>query len=419
MRILFLCADFVWPPNGGGRVRTLSQLRVLSSLPEVDEVRLFTLSEDHVDRALRDELARELPKVGALDPVFHPIHLFRHARYVPRVAWLRAARGVPYLAAKWESRSVRAALERELGRARFDVVWLASLGLARYLDVVRRRQPHARIVLDGHNVESDIWRQFARRQSGVRRRLAETEWRLALRFERDALRAVDAVAAISDDDARAYHELASVHATYVPQVVPFTPPRGTPVRAPRICYVGTLSWRPNLRGLDWFCAEVWPQVRDRLPDATLEIAGSGLPRDGGGAPLVPAAWRVPGVTVLGYVADLAPLYERSVALVAPHLEGTGVRMKLLEAFGHGVPVVTTPAGAAGLPIEKGREAVVEAEPRAFASAVVSVATDVERARLLRDGAHAFLERHHGLGTAQTAVRVLLGRAEAPAAAPAA
>ncbi|HLQ04934.1 MAG TPA: glycosyltransferase family 4 protein, partial [Verrucomicrobiae bacterium] len=125
------------------------------------------------------------------------------------------------------------------------------------------------------------------------------------------------------------------------------------------------------------------------------------------------------VAVLGYVADLAPLYERSVALVAPHLEGTGVRMKLLEAFGHGVPVVTTPAGAAGLPIENGREALVEAEPRAFASAVVSVATDVERARLLRDGAHAFLERHHGLGAAQTAVRVLLGRADAPAAAPAA
>jgi len=407
MRVLFLCADFLWPPNGGGRVRALAQLRLLASLPEVDEVTLFTLSEEPIDTAMRDALAAAVPKTRVLEPVSHPIHLFRHPRSVPRVAWLRA-RGVPYLAGKWESDTIRDALERVLAAEPFDVVWLTSLGLARYLAIARRVRPDASIVLDGHNVESEIWRQFAAARTGIAGRVAQAEWRLATRFEREALRGADAVAAISLDDARAYRELAGVEATYVPQIVDLTRRRRSGVAAPRFCYVGTLSWRPNRRGLDWFCREVWPLVRARLPDATLDIAGSGLPKD---AP-EPAAWQVPGVRVLGFVPDLAPLYERSAALIAPHLEGTGVRMKLLEAFASGVPVVTTPAGAGGLAIEHGREALIAERPEVFADALVSLVDAPERQEHLRDAAYAYLERAHASETAREAMRAVLMRARA-------
>src|SRR5207247_8508423 len=242
MRILFLCSDLVWPPTAGGRIRTLSQLRALASLDEVERITVFSLSEDAMPANTRDEVARELPNVALLDPVFHPVHLWRHPRHVPRVAWLRVAHGLPYLAAKWESHAVRAALERELGAARgVDVVWLGSLGLAGYLPLLRDLQPRARIVLDGHNVESDIWAQFASRQTGIGKLVADAEWQRARDFERDALRAVDAVAAISRDDARAYHELAGIAAHYVPQVVPFTRRASPGTREARLCYVGTLS----------------------------------------------------------------------------------------------------------------------------------------------------------------------------------
>ena len=410
MNVLFLCADFPWPPNGGGRVRALAQLRLLASLPEVDHVTLFTLSED-VASAPVAELAAEIPKVRVLAPVFHPIHLFRHRRYVPRVAWLRL-RGVPYLAGKWESGAVRAALERTLAAERFDVVWLTSLGLARYLATVRRRQPHASVVLDGHNVESEIWRQFAASRSSLLASLARAEWRAATGFERDALREADAVAAISTEDAAAYGALAGVPATFVPQVVSFAR-RGDPgAAAPRFCYVGTLSWRPNVRGLDWLCAEVWPRVRERAPDATLVIAGSGLPTGADGAPVAPPSWRVPGVHVRGFVPDLDELYAGCAALVAPHLEGTGVRMKLLEAFRGGIPVVTTPPGASGLAITPGHEALVESDARAFADALVALANDAARQRELREAAYAYLERAHSLESARAALREVLERARA-------
>jgi glycosyltransferase involved in cell wall biosynthesis len=414
VRILFLSTDFVWPADSGGRVRTLSQLRVLSSLAEVEHIRFFSMRESNIAVEQRDALARQVPKLDVAEPVFHPIHLLRHPRYVPHVAWLRLARGVPYVAGKWDSPAVRAAVRRELESRAYDVVWLNGLGIARYLPLARSLQPRARVVLDQHNVESDRFVQFARRQRGLRRLVADAEARAARRWERDVLRAVDAVGAISRDDARAYRELAGVEALTVPQLVPLAE-RKAEAEGPGFCWVGNLSWGPNARGLDWFCDEVWPRVRARLPDATVEIVGSGLAMDAGGNAIAPTAWRAPGITTLGFVADLAPVYARSIAMVAPILGGAGIRIKLLEAFRYGVPAVTTPDGAAGLPIEPGREAFVESDAEAFAERLLQLATSRATRERLRDAGYAFLARHNQVAEAQAAVSSLLGCSEAHAA----
>ena len=408
MRILFSAPDFAWPPVRGGHVRVLSQLRVLASLPEVEQIRVFWLREDPLAWRDCDGIERAIPKTSVARPVFHPIHLRRHPRYIPRVAWLRFAHGVPYVAGKWESPTVRRALAAELRATPFEAVWLGALGTSRYLPLIRRLSPGARVILDGHNVESDIWREFVGRQRGVRRALAAAEWHATRRFECDVLRAVDAVGAISDEDARAYRALAGVDALHVPQVVPFVrrPPAASP--GPHVSFVGTLSWHPNVLGLEWFCREVWPLVRGGLAGATFEIAGSGLPTDARGIPIAPPEWRADGVTLLGFVPDLSGLYERSAVTVAPILGGSGVRMKLLEAFQNGVPVITTPEGARGLSLENGREAFIESEPARFAARVIEVATSGPLQRRLREAGYDYLERHHGLAPAQRVVRALLG-----------
>src|SRR3954470_8637214 len=161
MRILFLTTDFVWPADSGGRVRTMSQLRVLSSLSAGRQIRLFSLHETEVVAEDQAALLREVPKLELASPVFHPVHLFRHPRYVPRVAWLRVARGVPYIAGKWDSPAGRDAIARELASHRYDVIWLNGLGIGRYLPLVRELAPRTRVVLDQHNVESDRFAQFA------------------------------------------------------------------------------------------------------------------------------------------------------------------------------------------------------------------------------------------------------------------
>lgn len=406
MRVLHLTTEFPWPATSGGPVRTLSQLRIIASLPEVESVTLLSVTERDVPQAEVRALEGAVEKLRVVPPVFHPIHLFDFKRYVPRVVALRLL-GVPYLAGKWDSRTLRRTLREELERTRADVVYIDHLGMARYLGDVASKGRRVRTVLDQHNVESDFFKQYADEVRPPKKLVAKAEYRLARRFEERALRRVDGVVAISHEDRRHFEALAGVHAHVVPVVMPFERRERPRPKTPHFCYVGSLRWKPNVTGLDWFCQKVWPAVRARVPNATFEIAGIGLKTEGN-RPVVPDAWKVPGVQTIGFLEDLEPLYERSLGMLAPVHGGSGVRLKLLEGFRAGLPVVTTPDGAFGLPLEDGSEALISASPEGFADRVARLVADDALRVKVRDRAYAFLESHHSLAVAQGKMRGALG-----------
>ncbi len=410
MRVFYLTTEFPYPPSAGGRVRSLAELRLLDSLPEVEALVVLSVQEDEVTAEDLAALSRELGKATLLQPIFHPVHLKRFPRHVPRVALVRAFGRVPYLAAKWDNRRIRLALRAHLTSGRFDVVYLDHLGMALYLPLVRKYAPGARVVLEQHNVESDFFGQFAAKQRGPVRLLAEDEHRLAQRFERETLAAVDATVAISADDARTFAAMAGGKtAQLVPQVVRFARRPYAPVSPPQLMYVGSLAWHPNVAGLDWFCREVWPRLRESAPELTLNIIGSGLPL-ADGQPVVPEAWKARGIVTHGFVADLAPFEARAAAMIAPIAGGSGVRIKLLEGFRAGLPVITTRAGAAGLPLENDRELLIADDPKELAAGTLAVVRDLAMGTRLREAAYAYLETHHSVAVAQEAMRRALGLA---------
>jgi glycosyltransferase involved in cell wall biosynthesis len=403
MRVLHLTTEFPWPATSGGSVRTVKQLELVASLPEVEGITTISVAEKEIDESWRRAFAAAIPKLRVVPPVFHPVHLFDFKRYVPRVVALRAFAGVPYLAGKWDSRPYRRLVRHELAASPVDVVYLDHLGIARYLGDVKAERPHARVVLDQHNVESDFFAQFAERAKGPKKIVARAEHRASVKFEKKALETVDAVVAISDEDAKHFDALANVHAHVVPVVMGFTRRERPAPPRPHFCYVGNLRWRPNAEGLDWFCKDVWPRIRERLTNATCEIAGVGLERGH-----VPDAWKVQGVETVGFLENLEPLYARSTAMIAPIVGGSGVRIKLLEGFRAGMPIVTTPDGAFGLPLEDGKEILVARDPDGFAERAERVAKDAVLRERLREGGYRYLDSHHSLAVAQNAMRRVLG-----------
>jgi glycosyltransferase involved in cell wall biosynthesis len=407
MRIVYLTTEFPWPATSGGPVRTLSQLRLIASLPEVDEVTLLSLTERSVGDAPLRALAGAIPKLKVLPPVFHPIHLWDFLSYLPRVLLLRAVSGVPYLAAKWDSSALRRLLRREIFDSRADTVYIDHLGMARYLPEIRAKRPSCRVILEEHNVESDFFKQFAEAKAGLKKLVAAAEWRAAASFEKRTLRAVDAVVAISNEDARQFEALSGVRAHVVPVAITFTRKRRSDPERPHFCSVGNLRWGPNVKGLDWLCRNVWPEILRRVPDATLEIAGVGLKRDARGKLTVPEPWRVPRVEVVGFLEDLNPLYNRCTGLLAPVCGGSGVRIKLLEGFRAGMPVVTTSDGAFGLSVADGREALIAGDADGFAERVARLAHDGALRDRLRDGGYAYLEKFHSTTVATEMMRKVL------------
>jgi len=137
-----------------------------------------------------------------------------------------------------------------------------------------------------------------------------------------------------------------------------------------ILFVAGFAHSPNETAALWFVHEVLPSVLARVPHARLAIVGSNP-----GARVVQLC-SSPGVNLFANVTDAALLawYRRATVAVVPLLTGAGVKLKTVEALWHGVPVVSTPAGAQGLP---GLDAIVAVEtaPAAFAAAVCALLTD--------------------------------------------
>lgn len=156
----------------------------------------------------------------------------------------------------------------------------------------------------------------------------------------------------------------------------------------RVVMVGNMSYRPNAQAVAWFLDQVWPRIHAVVPSATFVVIGAGASDD------VVAAGAQPGVEVLGEVPDLADELSRAAVSVAPVLAGTGTRVKIVEAFAWGLPVVSTSVGASGLDVVDGRDLLLADDPASFASAVIGLLADRGAAHRLGSNGRAVFDAHH-------------------------
>lgn len=170
---------------------------------------------------------------------------------------------------------------------------------------------------------------------------------------------------------------------------------------PAMLFLGSFAYRPNQMGAEWLLGEVWPQVRERIPEARLLLAGPGSRE-------LLAATTPDGVEALGFVEDLTEAYGRVLLACAPILAGGGTRLKIVEAAAYGRPVVSTSLGAEGLDLRDGEHLLLADEPDQFAAACVELLTDPDRCREMGSAARVFVTEHYERGTIVNHIRDLLG-----------
>ncbi len=226
------------------------------------------------------------------------------------------------------------------------------------------------------------------------------EGQLADRRRRElaSYEAADSVVVVSDSEAE--HLVADVDAERVDVVGNIHRPRATdasPEGRSGLFFVGNFAHPPNADAVRWFCDEVWPLVRARMPNLELRIVGY-RSREA----LTAVRW--PGVRVLGPVPSLDPHMDAARLMVAPLRYGAGVKGKIGEAMMAGLPVVTTTIGAEGMGIVDGRHALVADSPEDFAAAVLRLAADDALWRTLCAGGRELAGE--SLGIAAVRPRVL-------------
>lgn len=155
--------------------------------------------------------------------------------------------------------------------------------------------------------------------------------------------------------------------------------------APEFVFLGLLSLPHNADGLQSFLRAVWPQVLSRLPDAHLRVIG----RDASPSVLALTGEFADSVTVDGYVPDLGAALNSAAALVNPLRFGSGIKLKVFEALGRGLPVVSTTIGAEGIASGPGSGIVVADEAAETADALCSLTSVARNAQVSEEAREHF------------------------------
>lgn len=234
-----------------------------------------------------------------------------------------------------------------------------------YIDPIRRLSPQTRIAVltyDQHGLReeglagvSDLLSDRLRAEDLTQR-------------ENEVYRAADLVLGISAADIDGINAmlpglrtgLLTMTANLVPLVKAFSQREG-------VLFIGDFANRTTRDSATWLLKEIWPAVREQLPDAQLFVAGNMSAWSGLG--------NHPGVQVLGYVENLGELYQNCRVFAAPIRSCTGIQTKVLASLRHGLPTVTTSAAAGGLGLQSGAGVLLTDNPREFANQIVRLHRD--------------------------------------------
>lgn len=375
MRVLFLSWQLPHPADSGGTIKTAS---VLDYLRGRHDVHLLCLRR----RPLSAGQGRWCEAFGpaesvALDRGRNPVSLAR--------SYLR---GLPLSVERNRSPRMAELVSARLAEGSYEALFVDGWVMAQYVPSWFA----GRALLHQHNAEHVMWRRAAEREPNpLLRALARLEYRRVRGYEASILRRFDTVFAVSEADRRAMVELGADPGRV--QLLPNLPDPGLlagPALSfadsePVVLYFGTLSWAPNIEGLERFLRDVLPMVRERAPQTRFAVAGRGAPLR-----LQRLALGTPGVEFLGPVPDAEPLYRRARLFVEASRSGGGTRLKLLNALARGLPVVASPEAADGLDAVPGEHLLVAPDDDSMAEAVLRLLSDEGLWRRLSENGRALV-----------------------------
>ena len=365
MKILWVKGGKLLPVDTGGKIRSINILRQLAVRHELT---LLSYYGGQRDEAYESEIARQFPGAVTVHTAAPDSNILRQALDYA----LNIPSPAPYAVTKFTSSKVKRLLKGWLAERReaglpFDVAVCdflsASLNFPSAL--------HTPTVLFQHNVESILWQRQSLHEPDLFKRTAfKLEAAKMTRYERAAVGRFHHVIAVSEHDRQLMSEMTDPsRISVVPTGVDLQKYRpGPSATAPLVIFTGSMDWEANIDGCDYFCREVWPSVRERVPGVHLRIVGRN-PH--------PRVKKLAGedIEVTGTVPSVTEHLREAAVVVVPLRIGGGTRLKIYEAMAMGKAVVSTSIGAEGLDVNHKSDILIADEAGEFARSVITLLTD--------------------------------------------
>ncbi len=376
MRILWLGTKRPWPLADGGRLLSFDTIRLLSRRHRITLVVPET-------GAAGDRAGREASEALAPFCDLHLVSVPERSRLVSLAATIARVR--PFTIDRHRHPAVDAHVERLLREREIDLVHAEQLHALPPPSSPCWKRPG---VLREQHVECDLWYGASRYGDAPFAWGIGREARRLERWEAAAVQRSTLTVTLTAEDRLRLLQVSGVPEEKVVAVpVPFTPVAqagNEPLPGhPAVVLIGSAGWRPNSDGTRWFVKSVWPEVARLIPGAVLHLFGDG------GLAVATGALRLHEAP-----KDIRLALAAGTVCVVPLRFASGIRMRVLDAWSRGIPVVATPVAAAGLEAEDGTHILLAHDAAGFAEAFRRLADDPGLARGLAENARALLRRCH-------------------------
>jgi len=272
----------------------------------------------------------------------------------------------------------------------YDCVVFAHVSSLELAPLVRKVSPRTKVILDAHNVDHLLFEQ----ENDLTVSSKKKEYEFIKKSEEQIGLLADGIITCSFNDLAILNQLNQLALTGA--VVP----NGTDMnrnsyqankdnRPPHIIFCGSLDYEPNIDGLNWFVAEVWPSIHKNINNAVLTIIGRNP-----SAVLRQKMISLPGIHFIGSVNDVRTYYYQNTIAIVPILKGSGTRLKILEAMALGIPVVSTTKGAEGIEVESGNQILLADDPETMIKAVLVLLSDSTYYQNIRFNARQLVEKKY-------------------------
>ena len=385
MKLLYFAPHQIWPLNTGARLRDYQLARQLAARASVTFVEMCHGGEEKCmppdDSGLAGVVTLDKNRTYTLSKI------------------LRGLAGpTPLTVLNCWSLQSASQFANVLKSHRFDSVQIEGTQLMAYLSVVQESPGRPAIVVDWHNIESEMMWRYAETTGNWAKKIAAK--RTAKLIEYAENRVLDTSATHTVTSERERQKLLGRRPGANIQVIPngvdtsfYTAKKiddacrktGQETSKPTILFVGSMDYHANVDAVTWFSRVAWPEIARNHPNLQFAIVG----RDP--TPEV-RALNSDRIHVTGTVDDVRPFYAAAVAAVVPIRSGSGTRLKILEAMAAGVPVVSTRLGVEGIEAEDNVHLLLADSGPEIAAAVGRVASSSETRNRLSQAARALVCR---------------------------
>lgn len=389
IRTLFITKEVPYPPVGGVNLRTWQNINIMVKFGPVG---VFSASNWS-------------PKSTSLPEVT----LWKHCNVaMQRSSWEKLENRLWWLYpqkhpdANWAyAKTAAEELDITLTEFQPDLVIIEEVWLYSYLSVVKRHQCF--IIFDNINVEASLWQQRHSSVQGFKSQLKAKIQLQHLKFiEKDFANQADQVWVCSEQDSHLMTQ-------YYGQVSPtYVVPNGINVAhydrvrfgecnfetqledtQHNLLFLGQLSYSPNTVAVDLLIKQIYPKLKELYPDSRLLLVGRNPTQF-----MQAAAQREPRIMVTGSVPDVRPYLAAASVMVVPLLQGGGTRLKILEAFAAGCPVVSTAKGAEGIKVKDSEHLLIKNEVEELVEGISQLWSNPSLGKKLAVSAYELVEAEY-------------------------